>query len=129
MIHELQTFANLLFVLAMTAGLLYGVVSLARQVDWRRAPEQFWRHPAYVPLILTFILLPLELAWVAFGLMVEGFGVAHFTKGHVYNSTLNGMENIFGWFGILMLILWVGEKGYVDGLKPLLQKMRAAMKL
>ncbi len=58
--------------------------------------------------------------------MVEGFGVAHFTQGHIYNSTLNGMENMFGWFGILILILWVGEKVYVDGLKPLLQKTKAA---
>lgn len=73
--------------------------------------------------------MPFEFAWVAFGLIVESFGISHFTQGHLYNSTLNGINNLFGLSGILMAVLFAGEQGYVYVLKPLLQKVKAAMRL
>ena len=129
MIHELQSFADLLFASAMTAAFLYGVILFARRLDWQRAPEQFWRHPSYVPFILCIILVSLECIWLTFGLMVEVFGVSHFTQGRVYNSTQKIIDKTMGWSGFLMIMLSVGESVYIRGLRPLSQKLKAAMKL
>lgn len=129
MIHELQSFAGAAAIFAGLAGLLCGIISIARQINWRRVPEHSWRHPFYVPTFLVFTLVPLELAWAAFGQIVNGFGIIHFTQGHLYNSTLKGMDYMLVQSGLLMAILLLGEQGYVHGLKPLLQKLKAAMKI
>ena len=129
MIHELQSFDIALFILASLAVYVYGMIVLTRQTDWRVVPNFIWRHPFYAPFILVWNLPFLEFAWLAFGLTIEGFGGSHFMQGFFYNSTLNGMEYIFKVPIFLWLVLWIGELGYIHGLKPLVQKVKAAMKL
>ena len=128
MIHELQDFAIALFILASLTPFVCFVIVLTRRTDWRVVPNSIWRHPVYVPFLLCWNLVILEFAWVASGLLIEGFGMSHFMQEFFYNSTLNGMQHILGISSCLMLILFLGEKGYIHGLKPLVQKVKAATK-
>lgn len=125
MIHAFQDFAIALFILALISPFVCFVIVITRQTDWRVFLKRSWRHPFYVPFILFWNLFVLEFVWVAFGLIIEGFGRSHFMQGFFYNSTLNGMQHIFGVSGCLMIILFLIEEGYVHGLRPLLQKVKA----
>lgn len=128
MIHELQTIAVVLAILGTLAGFMYSEIVLARQVDWRIVFKQVWEYLFLASVIVFLISFALELVWAVIGQIIDEFVMSHFTQGFFYHSTLRGVQYIFGVSGCLMIILFLVEQGYVHGLTPLVQKVKAAMK-
>ncbi len=129
MIREFQAFAVKQVVSEALVGIMYGKKYFARQVKWRIVFKQVWIYLFSASVIVFLASFALVLAWVVIGQIIDEFVKSRFTQGFFYNSSLNGMQYIFKVSGCLMLILFLVEQGYVHGLKPLMQKVKAATKL